>query len=263
MASGRAARPGRRASLLLMAASLAFALFAPACLTACAASSASEGGAAGTAEESTTTAAASGAAVTSSSADADEGDGADEAGADAVDEDEAETETVAEDPVAALAAATLNPDGVPVSEGLPYEGMDEQFIDYTWMGPADGSKLLTTGSSAGSTVYTWYAQNDTGDKVLSATVTDGVVASLTHWNYYSDYWRDVVTLELLDYPDMDATGKRVVPYSGGTASIPTLPDPLDYDDPYEFADDAEEWFEYMGCDDPYDAALRYWDDNGP
>ena len=178
-------------------------------------------------------------------------------------EDPAEPASVAD-----LAEATLTDDGIPISESLPYKGMDAAFIDVTWLGEHDGEgdTLGGTSSKAGSTPYYWLANNGTGDKVFTAYVRDGEVIAVNRDNSSTDYW----TSEdgSYDYPDVDASGEEVDDDDDDSdeddSSVHiTLEDPLDYDSAEEYADNAYKDFEALGSDDPWNDAIEYWEGNGP
>ena len=178
-------------------------------------------------------------------------------------EDPAEPGSVAE-----LAETMLTDDGVPISESLPYKGMDVAFIDETWLGEHDGEgdAVGGTGSKAGSIPYYWLADNGTGDKVFTAYVRDGKVIAVNRDNSSTDYWRSEDGS--YDYPDLDASGERVDGDGDGggdddddSSAHVTLEDPLDYDSPEEYADNAYKDFEALGSDDPWDDAYEYWEDN--
>lgn len=160
--------------------------------------------------------------------------------------------------VVALAQTTLTDDGIPIAESLPYEGMDVKFIDLTWLGEHDGTE-----TDDDETQYYWLADNDTGDRVFTAYVVDGVVDTTFRNNAGTNYWKDEE--EDFDYPDLDASGEDVKRDYGdddddSSANI-TLEDPLDYNTPEEYADNAYKDFEALGYDDPWDAAFEYWEDN--
>ena len=167
-------------------------------------------------------------------------------------------ESEEEEDVAALAETTLNEDGVPISESMPYVGMDAKFIDVTWMGEHDGTdEVLDSGKWEGGTPYYWLADNDTGDRVFTAIVLDGEVAKVNKDNSYLDYWYDPDSILTLDYPDMDAAGER--PEDDDDDA--DYPDTDDYSSAEEYADEAQGDFEAAGSDDPWNDAYDYWWDN--
>lgn len=177
-----------------------------------------------------------------------------------------ETKTVSEDDDQASAdaaadaaedeAAPVDPAPVEVPR-LPEKGMSADLIDATELGAHDeASEPLASGKWKGGTVYYWRSKNGKDDRVFSATVVDGEVAAVKKWNTSLNYWADGTTLGK-DFPDVYASGEKVEKKT----AAPKLPDPLDYSDAYEFADDAEAYFKYQGSDDPYNDALDYWDEN--
>lgn len=156
---------------------------------------------------------------------------------------------------------TKNPDGIPIADSMPYIGLPEELIDKTWLGEHDIVDEVVGGSGllAGSVPYRWCAENGTGDIVFTAYVRDGEVIKVNKNMLWSDYWSVPDSFTSLDYPDLDASGERVEvePLIGNRE------DPLDYDTPEEYADNAEDWFRANGSEDPWDDAYRYWEDNGP
>ena len=173
--------------------------------------------------------------------------------------DRSNVESEEEEDVAALAETTLNEDGIPISESMPYVGMDAKFIDVTWMGEHDGEEdVVEGGLKEGSVPYYWLADNDTGDKVFTAYVRDGEVIAVYKNNPSLDYWYDPDSTLTLDYPDMDAAGDRPEDDDDDDADYP---DPSDYDSADDYADNAEGDFEAAGSDDPWNDAYDYWWDN--
>ncbi len=67
-----------------------------------------------------------------------------------------------------------------------------------------------------------------------------------------NYWPDGSAL-----PDLDASGDLKPELQTPDGEF----DPVDYDSPEEYADDAEPWFAEHGYSDPWDAAYAYWEDN--
>ena len=179
-------------------------------------------------------------------------------------EDPAEPASVAD-----LAEATLTDDGIPISESLPYKGMDVAFIDVTWLGEHDGEgdTLGGTSSKAGSTPYYWLANNGTGDKVFTAYVRDGEVIAVNRDNSSTNYWMSEDGA--YDYPDLNASGEEVDDDDDDDSDEDDssvhiiLEDPLDYDSAEEYADNAYKDFEALGSDDPWNDAIEYWEGNGP
>lgn len=156
---------------------------------------------------------------------------------------------------------STNPDGIPIAESMPYIGLPEELIDRTWLGEHDIVDEVIGGSGllAGSVPYQWCAENGTDDIIFTAYVRDGEVIKVNKNMLWSNYWSVPDSFTSLDYPDLDASGERVEvePLMGNRE------DPLDYDTPEEYADNAEDWFRANGSEDPWDEAYRYWEDNGP
>lgn len=138
-----------------------------------------------------------------------------------------------------------------LAERLPYEGMSEEWIDETYLGAHDEDADITF-QGRSSTNYYWHAHNGSGDIVVSVVCQDGVVASVLRRNRDRDYWPDGSTL-----PDLDASGELKPEFQTPDGEF----DPIDYDSPEEYADDAETWFAEHGYSDPWDAAYSYWEDN--
>lgn len=139
---------------------------------------------------------------------------------------------------------------------LPKLGMDAKYLDKTELGKHDGKdEVLESGRWADGTPYYWLAHNDTGDRVFGAIVRDGEVIKVTRYNEYKDYWQDGSFLGR-DFPDMDAAGKRVEKKSTTKSNIPNV---NDYDDPGQFADDAEDYFKQLGSSSPWKDAYAYWE----
>lgn len=55
-------------------------------------------------------------------------------------------------------------------------------------------------------------------------------------------------------PNRDASGEEV------KTAVPTYESPYDYDSPDDYADTAEDYFRWLGYDDPYGAAYQHWED---
>lgn len=151
-----------------------------------------------------------------------------------------------------------SPKGVPVSQSLPWVDMDASLIDATWLGAHDELGEAATDSwREGATPYYWDAQNGTGDHVYVAFVRDGRLVSMERLNIDKNYWAVENSLEQRDLPNRMASGD-VVP---APKTESELPDPLDYDDPDEYAEDAMAYFEELGEPKAYEAAVDYWEDN--
>lgn len=143
---------------------------------------------------------------------------------------------------------------------LPKVDMDAKYIDKTELGKHDGKpETLDNGKWRGGTRYEWYSKNGKKDLVFAAITRDGKVIKVFKHNTDLNYWADGTFLGR-DFPDLKAsgaTGKQP------EASEPELYDPVDYDNPAEYADDAEAYFEYHGASDPWQKAYEYWEKNGP
>lgn len=163
-----------------------------------------------------------------------------------------------------MAENTLNEDDIPIAEGLPYKGMDELYINVTWLGECDDSEEVeqSGGIIGGSTAYYWNADNGTGDRVFTAWVKDGSVVKILHDNSDTDYWVGDDGF-WMDYPDLDASGtvvKEEEDYSSSDDDA-DYPDTDDYSSAEEYADEAQGDFEAAGSDDPWNDAYDYWWDN--
>lgn len=143
---------------------------------------------------------------------------------------------------------------------LPKVDMDAKYIDKTELGKHDGKpETLDSGKWRGGKRYEWYSKNGKKDLVFAAITRDGKVIKVFKHNTDLNYWADGTFLGR-DFPDLKAsgaTGKQP------EASEPELYDPVDYDNPAEYADDAEAYFEYYGASDPWQKAYEYWEKNGP
>ena len=145
---------------------------------------------------------------------------------------------------------TARPDGKDISEGLPFKGMDVSLLDQTWLGAHDEEgEQIQGGLYDGGTSYRWLARNGTGDRVFSAIALDGVVAQVTKENLSKDYWANPGSVMPKELPDREAAGTAVV--ASGSSPIPEeapdgAEDPLDYDDPEDYAAANERAFELQG-----------------
>lgn len=156
--------------------------------------------------------------------------------------------TEAATPTAAL--PTTSPDGTPVEESLPWQGMPAELLDKTWLGtPERTGEIIDGGLFDGGVTYYWYSTNGLHDVLFSATVRDGEVINVAKWNTGRNYWEGYWGL-----PNRNASGEAV------KAAAPTYESPYDYDSPDDYADTAEDYFRWLGCDDPYDAAYQHWED---
>lgn len=143
-----------------------------------------------------------------------------------------------------------------LGEKLPYVGLSSVWIADTWLGEPDeiDTVPISGGTKEGAITYKWKAKNGTDDVVFSAYVRDDAVIAVNRGYSATDYWPD-----LWDMPDLYASG---TPRETETYTPePTPPDPADYDDPEDYADDTSDWFEKHGYDDPWGAAEEYWEDN--
>lgn len=84
---------------------------------------------------------------------------------------------------------------------------------------------------------------------------DGEVIDVSMWNQGANYWPESTSLNADALPILDASGARNDVSSGA----PDLPDPNDYDNPDDYEADAEDYFTWLGCDDPGQAAYLYWE----
>ncbi len=140
---------------------------------------------------------------------------------------------------------------VDVRSKLAYVGMPADYIDVTWLGPADevGEKV-TSGKYAGATPYRWRAKNGSNDLVFSAYVKDGEVVMVAKCNTGKNYWgsSDGSSALSRELPDLFASGETVKEKTSQSAK----PDPDSWDDPDDYAAANESAF------DSYDAAFDYW-----
>lgn len=158
----------------------------------------------------------------------------------------------------ASSTPTVNPDGLPIAESMPYIGMPEELIGDTWLGTPDqvDDPVAGGGLLVGSVPYRWCAENGTGDVVFTAYVRDGEVVKVSKELEGTTYWRTPGSAVSSYYPDLAASGEAV------EKKTPGLPeDPMDYSSPNEYADNAQGWFLANGSEDPWYDAYRYWEDN--
>lgn len=128
--------------------------------------------------------------------------------------------------------------------------MPAELLDKTWLGaPERTGEIIDGGLFDGGVTYYWYSSNGLHDVLFSATVRDGEVINVAKWNTGRNYWEGYWGL-----PNRDASGEVV------KATAPTYESPYDYDSPDDYADTAEDYFRWLGCDDPYDAAYQHWED---
>ena len=101
-----------------------------------------------------------------------------------------------------------DPDGKPLAECLPYEGMPEAYIDYTLLGRPDEINVLdVTIYKRGGTWYTWKAH--TGADIFLVIARDEKIEKTYKQQWDTDYWVDPVTRAGLDKPNLDGTGAVV------------------------------------------------------
>ena len=117
---------------------------------------------------------------------------------------------------------TTNPRGIPVAHAMPWKGMPATLIGSTYLGEPD----------------------ETGD-----------VIDVSRWNQGANYWPESTSLNADALPILDASGAR----NNVSSGAPDLPDPNDYDNPDDYEADAEDYFTWLGCDDPAQAAYLYWE----
>lgn len=101
-----------------------------------------------------------------------------------------------------------DPDGKPLAECLPYEGMPEAYIDYTLLGRPDEINVLdVTIYKRGGTWYTWKAH--TGADIFLVFARNEKVEEAYKKQGNTDYWLDPVTRGDLNKPNLDGTGAVV------------------------------------------------------
>lgn len=156
----------------------------------------------------------------------------------------------------------LAPSGKPVSQSLPFVGMDARLIGKTWLGESSApAQKMTSGRYRDAYYYCWTA--DSGDAIYEAYIKDYKVIVVACRNRDTDYWRDE-NGRMRPFPDRSGTGvERKAKRASGTSKsgdkLTELLDPWDYDSPEDYADDAEEYFRAHGSKDPWSDAFEYWE----
>lgn len=151
---------------------------------------------------------------------------------------------------------TTNPRGIPVAHAMPWKGMPATLIGSTYLGePDETGGVIDGGLLDGGTPYYWRSRNEKHERVFEAVVRDGEVIDVSRWNQGANYWPESTSLNADALPILDASGARNDVSSGA----PDLPDPNDYDNPDDYEADAEDYFTWLGCDDPAQAAYLYWE----
>ena len=152
---------------------------------------------------------------------------------------------------------------------VPYEGMEEKYIDDTIVGQADTSWTMdSNGNNKAVTKYYWYADNGR-DAPLVVDCADGVVVEV-HRYYTNMYWNDYgmpcFDKESPYKPSNKLQVQEVDKYESSSSDRnyyvrDDVYDVYNYDDPDDFADDWAEEFGDGNYDDGYDDAYDYWNDN--
>lgn len=143
-----------------------------------------------------------------------------------------------------------------LSDRLPYIGLPADLVDSTWLGPhSSESEPVESGMLKGATPYHWTAHD--GTLIFTAYIRDGEVVKVAKIYLGTDYWL-AADGSHLDKPNLDGTGARIE-----NQLPPQLIDPEDFDNAEDYADNAADYFEYYGAEDPWMAAVEFWDLNGP
>ena len=151
---------------------------------------------------------------------------------------------------------TTNPRGIPVAHAMPWKGMPATLIGSTYLGkPDETGDVIDGGLLDGGTPYYWRSRNEKRERVFEAVVRDGEVIDVARWNQGANYWPESTSLNADALPILDASGAR----SDVSSGAPDLPDPNDYDNPDDYEADAEDYFTWLGCNDPAQAAYPYWE----
>lgn len=151
---------------------------------------------------------------------------------------------------------TANPDGKPLAQSMPWKGMPTALLGSTYLGePDETGEVIDGGLLDGGTPHYWRSHNERHERVFEAVVRGGEVIDVSRWNTGRNYWPPETSLRASALPILDASGDKN-PESG---AAPDLPDPNDYDDPDDYEADAEDYFAWLGCEDPAQAAYLYWE----
>ncbi|MDO4848251.1 MAG: hypothetical protein Q4B45_00560 [Coriobacteriia bacterium] len=156
--------------------------------------------------------------------------------------------SVAQGPSSTASATPGGGDAEPaldVSDKLPYKGMPAEYIDQTWLGPADEmGDRISGGKYSGGAPYYWCARNGTDDLVFAAYVKDGEVAGVAKFNLGKNYWDGGS-----EYPDLEASGEAADKHGSAQAA---KPDPDGWDDAEDYANANSSYFK------SWEEAHDYW-----
>lgn len=137
-----------------------------------------------------------------------------------------------------------------VSDRLPYKGMPAEYIDQTWLGPADEvGDQISRGKYKGGAPYYWRARNGTDDLVFAAYVKDDEVAGVAKFNLGKNYWGGGSSAFSNEFPDLEASGEAVGKHDSAQAA---KPDPDGWDDAEDYANANFSYF------NSWDEAYEYW-----
>lgn len=132
------------------------------------------------------------------------------------------------------------------ADKMPYEGMSEQYIDYTFMGIHDEyeSKIVGKGLSRKATVHNYYWNNTYGDTILLVKCRDRFVDDIIRYGTYDAWTSD---------------GKPIYSVHNSPDPVYSIPD-MD-DDPYNvhnysneedfYYDHYDDFFSYEDAEDYY------------
>ena len=156
--------------------------------------------------------------------------------------------SVAQGPTSTTSATSGRGDAdatLDVSDKLPYKGMPAEYIDETWLGPADEmGDQISSGKYSGGTPYYWRARNGTDDLVFAAYVKNGEVAGVAKFNLGKNYWNDES-----EHPDLEASGEAVDKHGSDQSA---KPDPDGWDDAEDYANANSSYF------NSWEEAHDYW-----